>query len=82
MPSAIQILYPVPGPLSQIDHQILRSPESVTALQDVDINMKCFTLRSEDTQLKISGRDINIKRLRDYLVDLSAATHSASLKWI
>lgn len=82
MPSAIQILYRVPGPLFQIDHQILRSPESVTALQNVDINMKYFTLRSEDTQLKISGRDINIKRLRDYLVDLSTVTQSTSLKWI
>lgn len=32
MPSAIQVLYPVPGPVSQIDCRILRSPESVTTL--------------------------------------------------
>lgn len=80
-PSANQVLYPVSGPVCQVGPQTLRSPESVTALKNVDINPKCFTSRSEYAQLRFSGKDMNIKRLREDLVDLSAAIHSASLKW-
>lgn len=49
MPCANQILYPASGQISQTVPQIPRSPEPASAFKNVDINPKCFTLRSECT---------------------------------